>query len=274
MSNYNIDQEQITKAEVSSRIEQCLSDGKRVMVFVPSLNNGYVRELIRRYKIHDPILLSRATFDDASVQLRDETYRLIFTTDISECGVNVPDLDVVIDLSEKFTFVVSGKLITKSIVIPDHASVVQRRGRVGRTKPGLYLFVHGPKEKNYISANELDADILSSGRRWGGFTNNPLGITLTEYQFETWVRSEKPPTWIWFAYDTLGKVRKKPELSTAYRHLTSETPLSPLMSYTGCKDCRDCVGRYVWYDERMHSDLCNAKKDVLEFDRVMVRPPL
>lgn len=268
-SNYPIQDVRISGMAIRQTIRECLDAGKRVMVFVSSMQSRDANAIRKNFYEYNPVLMSRATFEDSCVQVRDVSRRLIITTDISECGVNVPDLDVVVDTSSKYTFVVEGALVYGKVVTPDHASMVQRRGRVGRFKPGEYYYVHPPRTRGHASANELDADILSTGREWGCLASNSFGITLSEYQFEVWLTNDKPPTWIWLAYDGVGRPRDRFGLSEALRVLTTETPSRPLMRYSGCKDCRECAGGYIWYDARMHSDLCNAKKDVLALKKCM-----
>lgn len=127
---------------------------------------------------------------EAISDIDDTERRLIFTTDIAECGINVKDLDVVVDLGEKFTYVYEGGFIFGQLVGVTAPSRVQRRGRVGRSKPGTYYECVNTLQKDYISAAEFDAQLLATSRAWTDEGQGDWDIVLSDGQFKSWLDDE------------------------------------------------------------------------------------
>jgi len=265
-SNYHIEDVPITEDNIIPEIQQKLTAGNRVMVFVTSLASPMARKMAKEFKKYEPIKLSRATFDNAYKSLSDVSRKLILTTDMAEVGINVPELDVVVDPSNTFKYYNENNIIDGGVRPITWASRTQRRGRVGRDRPGVYMYVPRNAE-TYITADEFDADVLSAGRAW----NDKLTITpftLTAGQFLKWVDSDMTPFRVYLLYDQLGMARdlNNPDnlriimdLVDGFRASAHDSEAS-LHRGCGRRKCL-CSGYYTFYDAREHDLLYGAGED-------------
>lgn len=251
----------ITDIELGpNKLEATLSDelnlGHRVMVFVSGVKGRMVDNLMFKYRDYSPIILSRATLKPAMAGIMalddDNRYksRLIISTDIAECGINIPDLDVVIDLMEKFTYVRNGCIISGQMIVPSRASQIQRRGRVGRVKKGKYYYTRSPVDTEIETAAEFDATILASGRSWGEGQTNEWNIKLTDRQFLKWLESDETPLWTYLSTGRNGDRLNASQLRDSLNDWKGPT------IYTGCSNRQcPCAGSYETYDERNHDKM-------------------
>lgn len=252
-SNHTINDHKIQTSEIEDCIREKLDDGKRVLLFVPSIHGTLATRVARNFKEHKPIKLSRDTFETAMKEIPDLERRLIISTDIAECGINIPELDVVVDSGEKFTYVMEGNIIIGKKVGLTVASRTQRRGRVGRSKPGEYIEVTGKHDSDYISASTFDADLLAAGRGWAtGKTDWPL--TLTDNQFRRWLDTDLTPLEIYLDYDGSGLER-----SESNKRIVHSGIKGGCLNYEGCGKCDLCKGAYNMYDERAHDRIIHGK---------------
>nr|QDF44111.1 NS3-like protein [Wuhan aphid virus 2] len=258
-SNFDILEKEIKDKETTGIIKEELEQGKRVMVFVPSIKGKIAQEIVKECKDHAPILLSRDTFEAGIASIADTDNRLILTTDIAECGINVPDLDVVVDTGKKFKYVEQGNIIHGADVGIDLAARTQRRGRVGRSKRGKYYYVKTGRELEtpLMTSAQADANILLTGRAWSNGETNEWGLMLTDKQFRKWMTSEDlTPMEVLLTTDVHGIRLKSADIRKNWDKWKSEKGTY----YTGCdkKTCKQCEGSYRFYDERAHDRLFNT----------------
>lgn len=259
-SNFDITDKEIKESEVIDMVRRDLEAGKRVLVFVPSMTARTTKAIEREFRDFNPVKLSRANFEPAMKAVANEENRLIITTDIAECGINVPDLDTVIDLGLKFKYVEESNIIHGQEVGLTPASRTQRRGRVGRSKRGNYYFV---KKKgtttDWLTSSEVDAKILGTGRNWTSGEGNPWDMYLTDKQFRKWLNSEDlTPMEIILTTDVQGIRLKEQDIRMNWEMWKKDKKTY----YIGCHDtnCGKCEGSYKFYDERAHDRIFSTIK--------------
>lgn len=136
-SNFPIEDIPISTKNVEKTIKQHLKDGKKVVHFVPTIAKTQANAA--KYQ---GIAVNRRNFEKNYQPSTDDTCRYVATTDISEMGANF-NADVVVDERLTNTPVVINQGLEQEQVIlsmqeTNNASRNQRRGRVGRRKPGVY----------------------------------------------------------------------------------------------------------------------------------------
>lgn len=263
-SNHAITDIKINAREINTILDEELARDKRVLLFVPGARSQATEAAMKRYASFNPVILSRKTLREAlnTISLVDGEgnykSRLIISTDIAECGINIPDLDVVVDTMKKYTYVYANGIIYGETITPGVASVTQRRGRVGRLKPGSYYYTEEPATNEMETAAEFDAKVALTGRKWGDTMNNDWNIKLTEAQFEEWLKGEDSPLWIAMSTTKEGKKKKEPDI----RKTLKEWRDGPVI-YAGCgKDDCPCGGHYKAYDERNHTHMYEIPMEV------------
>lgn len=259
-SNFEIRDQEIKTEDIIPKIQEALDDEKRVMVFVPSFSDHHTQQIMKHFKTYEPIELSRRNFENAVTAITDVNRRLILSTDIAECGINVPELDIVIDTGLKYTYSEECGIISGRKIGLTKASIVQRRGRVGRSKPGSYLYVNVPRQAQIKTAAQVDSELLATGRNWAMKGGNPWNKMLTDKQFMTWLESDKPPLEIYLTTDYMGMTKPTPDL----RHDIQKWRNGKTGTYyKGCSNsCTKCQGHYEFYDERMHDAVFQVKTHV------------
>lgn len=242
---------QITDNNVIDVVSTKLEEGKRVMIFVPSLKNTFVRTLLNRFSAHSPIALSRDTFVNTMPMVKNVERKLIFATNIAECGINVPDLEVVVDLGSVFSYVEDHRTVTPGLHPISEASGVQRRGRVGRSCPGTYYYIGERSSRPLKSAAQFDAEVMMTGRHWSPDITNDWGIKLSDNQVITTLRCGYTPTFTYLTTDSKGTKVPEPVI---YDRIQSLRRGHPTIYYVGCgeRGCL-CSGQYTWFDERIHN---------------------
>jgi len=254
-SNHDITDFSVKEGDADNAIQEALQEGKRVMAFVPSLTGMVATRLKAKFKDHKPVLLSRSTFEAGMAGVMDEERKLVISTDIAECGINVPGLDVVVDYGRKYTYVNKGGIIVGEEIGLSEASKTQRRGRVGRSKPGSYYLVENRLSTKEETASEVDARILSVGRNWAD-DDIEWPFYLTDHQFEVWLDSDYTPMEIWMNYDTQGTPRSREGRQAKWKEIQQGDSY-----YIGCRDnCGRCEGKYLVMDERAHDRIFKLDK--------------
>lgn len=256
-TNYPLDEFQIPKSSIPSLVEKMLSDGKRVLVFVPSLKSDLAKTLLE-YKQRYPVLqVSRETYESVASRLRDSNVRLIITTNIAECGLNVGDLDAVVDSSKVFKYWYNNGVFYGKTVTVNLASATQRRGRVGRTKPGDYYYVEEPVEWTEKTAAEMESDILCTGRSWAPGKTNELGIRLSDNQVvEAMKKENRGLLQVYLTRDSLG--RKSQEHLNAMMKSVRRGRVK--LVHCDEKNCPCTSMSWHWFDHRIHDLLVGIKR--------------
>lgn len=267
-SNYRISDHKIRHdVPVTEVIRERLEEGKRVLVFTHGAGGkDGIDELAKEFSAHKPIKLSRATLHAVKDILNDQTRKLILSTNIAECGMNI-EADVVVDTGVEFDYFANGHLIEGHMVAINEASRTQRRGRVGRKKPGDYYYYLSSLVPPPVRACEYEANILMAGRKWN-VTPVETHLTLTEGQFIAAVENGWNPNYVAMTHDTNGLRRKKADMAEDIRLW-----LSGSLTKLGCsRRCVACAGEYSWFDERHHAELLALKNG--QHDGTVHRPPV
>lgn len=156
----------------------------RVVVFMPSVQNkDGITAMTRRLREAAPDLtvipFHRSTFERTLQLVRSQApgQVVILTTNMSEIGVNLA-ADVVFDNRSQIAFSrdeISGH-ITARVEAATTAQVIQRRGRVGRSKPGLYFYQEKGQREDIYTSNcvELEESNMIFKAMTGGIHNFPL----------------------------------------------------------------------------------------------------
>ncbi|KAK5965120.1 hypothetical protein GCK32_022914 [Trichostrongylus colubriformis] len=121
-----------------------IKDGLSVLHLVPAAEGKMGAKAVAqriRSKVSCPVvpLSPRSTYDMAMQKLAEvkENQKVIVAADILEVGTNLK-VDVVIDLGVKRTYTCRRGHVRMETTRINQASWTQRRGRVGRKKPGEY----------------------------------------------------------------------------------------------------------------------------------------
>lgn len=124
-----------------------LVNGKRVLVFCATKRNcengvSWCNELgLKGHSVYSGKSVDMESFESDS---------WIFATNIAQQSITIPGLEVVIDLRVEMRPGLKMVKLEDSITyerymrreIIDEASMLQRKGRIGRTGPGLYLYIN------------------------------------------------------------------------------------------------------------------------------------
>jgi len=252
-SNYPIEDKHLGKTTLRAAIRIAMDEKKRTLVFVSGKSGkDGVKELVNELKEYDPIGLYRESYSGVVNQLNDTSRRLIITTNIAECGLNI-DCDVVIDTGLEFDYFATDDIIEGEVVPIDKASQIQRRGRCGRTRPGEYWHWEQKERGDRTRACDYEAKILASGRKWySGDTGSRF--VVSDAQFAICVERGYNPRYVATLYDRNGK---------PYGDNTRNANITSWACGTAIKMpciCKQCGGSYSWFDERHHAELMEWKR--------------
>nr|QPZ88377.1 NS3-like protein [Soybean thrips virus 1] len=244
---HEVDNESRMKEIIREKLE---STEERVLIFVPGIQNASTRKLISEFSEYRPVILSRKEFESGMRGVQNLERRLIISTDIAECGINVPELDCVFDTNVKYGYGYDAGLVTPQLYKVNKASRVQRKGRVGRYKAGEYYSVKTKHPDLVKTAAEFDAEVLSSGREWST-SNNDWQIAFTDRQLSNWLMQEedKCPMQIYLEVDKSGKQYSK---SVIRKRVMAQRDGDVTVS--SCCEDKNCPLRGKWkmFDMRAH----------------------
>nr|AKL90453.1 NSP2 [Guaico Culex virus] len=259
-SNYPITDKRITQNELIKTIENSLMAEKRTLVFVPGLKNKVALTITKTFNAFSPILLSRETYHNTAPLLLDESRLLIISTNIAECGINIPALQVVVDLGTVYTYFEDNHTVSSRTSIVTEASVIQRRGRVGRDRPGEYYSLYDGITYPIKTASKHDAEVMMTGRAWAPSISNDWNMKLSDNQVLTSLQKGHIPAQVFLTTDTKGTRLPEEIIVDRLKRLKQSYPM---IAYCGCSDpsCQ-CAGEYAWFDERIH-DLLIGKRVTL-----------
>nr|BCD89698.1 polyprotein [Tabanus rufidens flavivirus] len=136
-SNYPIEDIPVQLKKESDLINLVSKLEGKTIVFVESAKSG--NKLAKQFRNKGAISINRNNFDENYTKIVESKPNLIFSTDISELGANF-DVDNVVDVRMCYKPEFLGGAIELVQSPIGHASVNQRRGRVGRWKPGRYFY--------------------------------------------------------------------------------------------------------------------------------------
>lgn len=181
-SNFNIRDERIEERDIDEVIRRELENGNRILVFFAGKArcDRYVKKLSTTG--HVAYSLHSSNYSKNIKKIMEGEYDILFATNIAECGFNAT-LDVVVDCSKEYDFYDYGDQIIGELHDCSSASSTQRRGRVGRSKPGVYYYVEkrelGIPPKAYIK----DAEVMMKQRDWAPNNIPNHGYQLSEAQY-------------------------------------------------------------------------------------------
>ncbi len=138
-SNYPIDEEPVPEAalkDVKATVQWLKTLEGKGVVFVASKKD--TRDFRRDYGV-GAVQLSRDDFSTNYPKAAAPETKVVFATEIAEMGANL-SVDYVVDIRRKVAPVVEGDAVVLRHVDVTPASVNQRRGRVGRQRPGTYYY--------------------------------------------------------------------------------------------------------------------------------------
>lgn len=245
-TNYHVEDIKIRDHEIMKNLEIEMSEDRKVIVFVASTKGNLAQEIRKKYP--RAVTLSRETYTNVAPLLDEPETRLIISTNIAECGINIKDLDTVLDVGSRYVYHLAGSAIIGEVRGISTASEVQRRGRVGRTKEGRYIRVDRAIEDNIDTAEMVDGQIAITGKEWAPVTTNPLGIYLTDVQLERMFEEMVTATEAYLRFTPTGIERTPEQISKQVRNLRSEQG----SFYAGCGNCKRCADKWMWFDERIH----------------------
>lgn len=101
--------------------------------------------------------LDRSETDEIFIKSRIP--KVILATSIAQTSITIPDLDTVIDNSEVINTIVIDGVETNTVIPISKDDRIQRKGRVGRTCPGKYIFY--PEKDDRITIEPRPPEILS-----------------------------------------------------------------------------------------------------------------
>lgn len=131
--------------DMNDIILRSVKANNNILVFLPGKQEiMHLRQelikLFRSYGVHARILAlhSDLPYEEQKLVFQHSRPKVILATNIAQTSITISDIDIVIDTGlEKRVEIVDGipTLITKQISKSD---CIQRRGRVGRSSPGVY----------------------------------------------------------------------------------------------------------------------------------------
>lgn len=106
----------------------------KTLVFVPTATQA-----IKLAKELGGVALTRDTFNEAMGKARSPETPFVVSTDISEMGANL-NVQTVIDTRTAIKPMIADTGVSLEKVSVTPSSLIQRRGRVGRKEPGVYIY--------------------------------------------------------------------------------------------------------------------------------------
>nr|ACF19855.1 ANT-34 [Toxocara canis] len=227
ISNYPIADHDIPSHNVVQFVEDHLRSwmGKKVIVFCNSVGGEglSIRTFWRKLRNNpaaDVIAFSRNTFERNYPLVKKDPEMdkamIVLTTNMSECGINI-NADIVVDTGQQVAFKVKNGCVVRSMERTTMAQQVQRRGRVGRRKPGDYYKVVSHEPQYTISRpmeiEEIEALVLCD-KAGIPLTHlekckvDALGLVVTDSQIVRWLDGETQSLiGATVVYDTEGNIR-------------------------------------------------------------------
>lgn len=175
-------------------------------------------------------------------------WKLVITTNIAECGINL-EADAVVDVSKNFYYIESAGVTSGQMNTITMASRIQRRGRVGRKREGTYYFTEEPE---IDTASQYDAHIICRNLTWyDGPDLYPTVPKVSRQQASISMKKGIPPRIAHLLYNHDGTKKYDPDLTDSFKEWQEGN-----VKYEGCKKrgCK-CPGMYTFWDERYHDEI-------------------
>lgn len=249
-SNYTIHEDEISESELYQCIADEIQHKRKVLVFTHSARGAKGAEGIASKLIHEgyrAIPLHRGTYTIAMEAIAKDEYDVIVSTNIAECGFNA-NIDTVIDMGTEFDYFTTGGVTEGRVVKINEASKTQRRGRVGRSKEGMYIQVKNSYEHtDDMRASEEDFNILRTARKWGKMINNEWKIDLTDPQFCRAMEYPVTPLMATVLWDLNGEAKSREYGTKEFMNRYGGGTIEP-----SCKQCSNFMNGWKKFDEREH----------------------
>lgn len=230
-SNYAIVDKQVDDivGEATTYMQQ--HPNARVAIFVPKTvgKGASGQNIYDQLKVlglqQTLVLMSRQTYSIAKMAINKvEGPICIITTTISECGANY-NLDAVFDLCSQLRYVCTNGGIVSQTTPITRSQMIQRRGRVGRRREGLYVYPSSVDEENLgeidhpESSTTLETGLLL--RAFGLGTDGPPDPQARRIYDKVVITREQAVNWI-----TEGR-ESEPLMSAYIRYTPEGRPRGP-----------------------------------------------
>nr|QPG92986.1 NS3 protein [Jingmen tick virus] len=264
-SIHKITEEVIERSAYLNRIVQEADKvrGRKIVVFCPSVSSslkhiGTVQNVFNtlKNKLKDKIdivqfhrSLFNQNYDEAVGPPKNGKTKVVLTTNMSECGINF-NADVVLDSSNQLRFIEEENIMKMVITPITMAQRVQRRGRVGRRKEGLYIRVNETVTEDLTypkQAEEIDAEFFRRAMGMQSKTSSTLAdrYTVTQEQIKKWLTDDtlNSPLSATLKYTASGLLRSPIQLRAAIEEWMEGNEIITLSKSTETVRCK-------WFDFR------------------------
>lgn len=240
-SNYPILDVKITRPDKA--VKDYLAEGKRVLMFVSS-HTAAVRAASQHAEAR-PIILVRQTYEQVKNKLDDQSRRLIVATNIAECGINL-DVDVVVDTCMNFYYKAEGNRLVGVCETISQASQIQRRGRVGRNKAGIYCYTEEAQIPHRTdTSSQYEASMMCKRRAW--YRGPDMAPTIQGLTSRQAIRAMEVESTLlaWLLYDGDGRLRSPSDKQETIREWMSGRVKPP-----NSRTCQCARFTYTRWDDR------------------------
>lgn len=134
---------------VAEEVARYAREGKNVLAFLPGLTEiedamsatqrilGPDRHKYDLQRLHGKL----SPQEQSRIEGESQGVRLVFATNVAETSITIPDVDVIVDsgLERRIEIDKREGIESLQVGVISQASCLQRAGRCGRTKPGIYV---------------------------------------------------------------------------------------------------------------------------------------
>lgn len=168
---YDIEVKERTSSSFVSSIIELATEGRNVLAFVPGkreiektiaeLNSKNVNASI--FPLHaDLTITEQQLVFNASFNTK-----IVVATNVAQSSITIPDIDAVVDTGLERSINLVGGIETLTVGNISYSDYIQRKGRAGRTKPGVYIWCNDmrlrelkPESTPDIYSNRIDQILL------------------------------------------------------------------------------------------------------------------
>nr|QTJ63645.1 NS3 [Hemipteran jingmen-related virus] len=257
-SNFPIEDIKINNTEMVKIIDERIQEGEKVAFFVPSIEGKEgCNDMAKKLTKHKPIVLNSKTYEMNKSKI--DQAKLIITTNIAECGINM-NVDTVVDSCKNFYYVEANNAITGTMETISQASRIQRRGRCGRSKPGKYYYSKEPvMQMRKFTAAEFDAGVILRSMDWYDKRGEkPDLMMLSREQINKAFARESNQLVHGMLHARNGERNDWETINDNLKDwMTGDVIVNRcIKGHHGCP----CLGKYTWWDDRIHDDLVELKR--------------